>query len=548
MRICSPALGLAAVGFAVGLPSSSVADPTVPLAIAKTSEAPATIRFPATAGTRYEVQSSTDLQTWKTIRTGLSGTDAEVLVDTLETEEGSMFYRVVIHLGDNGTGKTIKVTNTYTSGRPAGNLELGRDTRPFDPDAPKFDEDAASPGEDGPTGVPGGGGGGFVGDVGDPRLAEDAFFDGGIAPPGGGDFVIEPWPWPGPDPEPQPGANLLTAAEWNDHEHWGEFQTFLQEYPEHFSTWQLDHQRRVILRFVDPDDSPLHDVKVTFVNACFEGTQAHTHNDGQIPLFLTKEIAECLTQEELAMSVQVGGALYETSLAITEDDDQTWTLEVPLKKVSQARKLDLAWVVDVTGSMGDELRFIREELIDIVEQIRQAEQIDDVRIATIFYRDRGDQFVTKVQDFSDDLVQVQNDIEAQRASGGGDFPESVNAALYKAMRELSWRDEDTVRLLFLVADAPPHYYPDEQYTYRDAIPDAHASAIKLFPVAGSGIDKSTEYLFRNLAVASMGKYIFITDDSGIGGGHIDPDIEQFEVETLNAILIRTILEEYRRGL
>ncbi len=288
-------------------------------------------------------------------------------------------------------------------------------------------------------------------------------------------------------------------------------------------------------------------MKVSLVNTCFEGLTAHTHNDGTVAVFLTEETTACLEQEELALTVSVGSSLYQTNLAVTPDDDQTWTLEVPLQKDSQARQLDLAWVVDVTGSMADELRFVREELIDIVDQIKTSASIDDVRIATIFYRDRGDQFVTRVHDFSEDLDQVQDDIEAQRATGGGDFPESVNAALLEAMRTLSWRDTNTVRLLFLVADAPPHYYPDEQYTYRDALPDAQASAIKLFPVAGSGIDKSTEYLFRNLAVGTMGKYIFITDDSGIGGGHLDPDIEQFQVETLNAILIRTILEEFQRG-
>ncbi|MFT5402831.1 MAG: hypothetical protein ACI9DF_001662 [Verrucomicrobiales bacterium] len=545
------------LGFAVLGAQALFAVPSARVSLSRTSDK-ASLSFPSQVGQSYDVQMSTDLQSWETIRSGMSGTDADLIIEDLADNAGSQFFRIVIR---SAPDKTIKVSNTYTSKRAMGELDLGKDPIPFDPDAETWVATAGGGGDviaDGAFFL-GGGDASFDGveialsgaEIALDRATIDLGGGGGVIADGGGDdfIIIDPFPLPpGEEPPIQAGAKLLTAGEWNDHEHWGEFQTFLQKHPSHFTDWQLDHQRRVVLAFVDPDSRPLHDVKVTYQNTCFDGASAKTHNDGKVAIFLSKEAAECLSQEALGLTIDVSGASYETSVSLTADDDQTWTLEVPVRKTSQARKLDLAWIVDVTGSMGDELNFVKEELIDIVDQIRDQEQIDDIRIATIFYRDRGDQYVTRAHDFTDDLSQVQDDIEGQRASGGGDFPESVNAALFQGMRELSWRDEDTVRMTFLIADAPPHYYPDEQYTYRDAVPDAHASAIKLFPVAGSGINKTTEYLFRNLAVASMGKYIFITDDSGIGGGHIDPDIEQFEVETLNAILIRTILEEYRRGL
>ena len=541
------------LGFAVMSLPWLGAEPPGYLTISKPAAHKSTLRFPSSPGLRYEVQTSRDLRDWQTVRVGLVGSEAEWLVEDLESGEESMFYRIVVR---SPAKETVIVTKTYSSGRAVTELELGEDPRPFNPDATdrvdgfpvEFVDlevgDGAAEVVDGASFFEGGGGPG----VGGLPLPGDVSLFPPPEPWPPEPWPPEPWP-PDPEPEPQPGPNLLTAGERNDHQHWGEFQDFLSAYPQHFTSWQLDHRRRVLLAFVDPEHRPLHDVKVTLGNSWFaEGTTAHTHNDGKVALFPSEEIAQHLSEEALSLTIDVGGETYETSFQLTEDDDQEWRLVVPLKKASQARKLDLAWVVDVTGSMADELRFIREELIDIVDQIREAEEIEDVRIATIFYRDRGDQFITRVQDFNHDLSQVQSDIESQRATGGGDFPESVNEALFRAMRELTWREEDTVRLLFLVADAPPHYYAEEQYTYRDAIPDAHASAIKLFPVAGSGIDKSTEYLFRNLAVASMGKYIFITDDSGIGGDHIDPDVAQFKVEPLNEILIRTILEEYRRGL
>ncbi len=541
---------LAVLAVLLTLPNTALSDASNVLRLAKSADGKAALlRFPSKTGHLYNLQSSADLKTWTTVREGLEGTDEELVIDDMDAfaSEPAMYFRLV---SQPKKRETIKVTNTYSSGKAPGDLVLGEDPNPFDPTAPKWEPSA------------GGGdlveGGEFVDAAIDfaPGLAVDgdAFFGegGGAGFPadrGGDDFIIiDPLPWPPGEPEPQPGANLLTAAEWNDHEDWLGFQNFINTHDDHFTHWQLDHQRRIILAFIDPNGKPLHDVQVTYKNECFAGATARTHNDGKVAIFPTTEAAECLETEALNLDVLVAGQTYETSFQLKSDNDQTWTLEIPLEKTSQARNLDLAWVVDVTGSMGDELRFIREELIDIVRQIGEAEQVENVRIATIFYRDRGDRFVTRVHDFNNDLAQVQDDIDAQRASGGGDFPESVNEALFETMNTLTWRDADTVRLAFLVADAPPHYYADEQYTYRDAVPDAHEFAIKLFPVAGSGIDKSTEFLFRNLAVASMGKYIFITDDSGIGGKHLDPDIEQFQVETLNAILIRTVLEEYRRGL
>ena len=48
------------------------------------------------------------------------------------------------------------------------------------------------------------------------------------------------------------------------------------------------------------------------------------------------------------------------------------------------------------------------------------------------------------------------------ADGGGDTPESVNAALHDAIHKPKWRGGQTVSLAFLVGDAAPHLdYPDD---------------------------------------------------------------------------------------
>ena len=53
-----------------------------------------------------------------------------------------------------------------------------------------------------------------------------------------------------------------------------------------------------------------------------------------------------------------------------------------------------------------------------------------------------------------------------RAAGGGDWPESVNEALYVGVTKMSWsHGRDVTRIIFLVGDAPPHmdYAQDMKY-------------------------------------------------------------------------------------
>jgi hypothetical protein len=337
----------------------------------------------------------------------------------------------------------------------------------------------------------------------------------------------------------EPAAGLLTAGEWHDHANWEQFRTFIREYPEHFDAWRLDLQRRVVITVVDEEGAAVPGATVTIASAGEELVTAVTVADGKVAFFPR---AEGLADEELVVSVAKGGITKSAQLEAVEDDDQEWSFRLDGAGVDTRPMLDVAFVVDVTGSMSDELRYLHAEVQDICEKIF-SNQVAGLRVGLVFYRDRGDEFVTNAFDFSASVVDVRENLGTMQAAGGGDFPESMNLALKEAMQSLSWQDGDAVRLCFLVADAPPHYYADEQYTYREALEEAVGLGIKIIPVSGSGIDRSTEYLMRHMAVKTLGRYIFLTDDSGIGGSHLDPDIEEYEVETLNDLIVRTVTEE-----
>jgi len=89
-------------------------------------------------------------------------------------------------------------------------------------------------------------------------------------------------------------------------------------------------------------------------------------------------------------------------------------------------------------------------------------------------------------------------------------------------------------------DAPPHDKAKSEMALL--IRNAAAKGIRIVPVACSGTDKATEFIMRSIALATNGTYLFLTDDSGIGNGHIKPTTDKFKVELLNDLLQR-IMEQ-----
>ncbi len=202
--------------------------------------------------------------------------------------------------------------------------------------------------------------------------------------------------------------------------------------------------------------------------------------------------------------------------------------------------VDIAWVVDATGSMGDEITYLKTELNDVMDQAQKKFPKLKFSLGSIFYRDFGDAFLTQSCPFSTDISQMVGFINSQDAGGGGDFPEAVDTALGAALNKLQWNPQARARLLFLVLDAPPHQTAKEVANIERLTRQAAKMGIRIIPLAASGIDKSTEYLMRCLALATNGTYSFLTDDSGIGDSHIKPTTDEYKVEKANDLLVRLI--------
>lgn len=201
-----------------------------------------------------------------------------------------------------------------------------------------------------------------------------------------------------------------------------------------------------------------------------------------------------------------------------------------------ARKLDLMLVIDTTGSMGDEIRYLQSELAAILDALRARHPGLDLRVGFVFYRDTGDEYVTMTVPMTGDFSAAQGTLRQQYASGGGDYPEAMDQAMVRAASQ-QWRP-DAVKTLLLVADAPPH--DDGFGTTWLAARHLRANRDQIVPVAASGVADKAEYAMRAMAALTQSRYIFLTDDSGIGNPHAAPAVDCYRVTRLDALLRRVI--------
>ena len=126
-------------------------------------------------------------------------------------------------------------------------------------------------------------------------------------------------------------------------------------------------------------------------------------------------------------------------------------------------RIDVVFVLDTTGSMGGLIEGAKAKIWSIANQMISAKPTPRLRIGLVGYRDRGDEYVTKRFDLSDDIDAVYGHLQGFQANGGNDTPESVNQALREAVHDMSWTpSRDALKIVFLVGDAPPHMdYPDD---------------------------------------------------------------------------------------
>src|ERR1700681_3262594 len=89
-------------------------------------------------------------------------------------------------------------------------------------------------------------------------------------------------------------------------------------------------------------------------------------------------------------------------------------------------QVEVVFCLDTTGSMGGLIEGAKQKIWAISNQIASGKPTPKLKIGLVAFRDRGDDYITKVIDLTDDLDAIHAQLKEFKAAGGGDLPESVN--------------------------------------------------------------------------------------------------------------------------
>jgi hypothetical protein len=198
----------------------------------------------------------------------------------------------------------------------------------------------------------------------------------------------------------------------------------------------------------------------------------------------------------------------------------TMLLSALLMTAPARADLDVAFVLDTTGSMSGELNEARQRVRQLGEALRAARPQEEVRLGVVAYRDRGDAYVTQVSGLSTDVETTFAFLAGLSAGGGGDGPEDVLSGLHAALTQLEW-GEGAERQVFLIGDAPPHLDYAGHHDPVALLEMAREQEVVLNTIGCRSLSGSGIEFFRSMAYGSEGTYQHIGRVQAEDGGLAD---------------------------
>ncbi len=331
-------------------------------------------------------------------------------------------------------------------------------------------------------------------------------------------------------------SGVLTAGEVNDFAKWDLWNDLTaNEFRVYSGFWKHRLLDRYCVQLSLPGGMPLIDAIVDLKDPANKVIwTSRTDNTGKAELW----IRDSLDLGNTRFSVDVTYGDFKQRFGNVQPFKKginSFKVEVPC---SVSDQLDIAFVVDATGSMGDEINYLKMDLDNVISSISAENKHINVRMGSVFYRDKGDDYVTKEAPFSNNTELVKSFINSNQADGGGDFPEAADEALLAAIDKLNWSTTARARIIFWLLDAPPHRAEENLQKLMEVSKKAAEKGIRIVPIGCSGIDKPTEFICRSIALSTNGTYTFLTNHSGIGGSHIEPTTDGYKVESFREVLVR----------
>ncbi len=341
-----------------------------------------------------------------------------------------------------------------------------------------------------------------------------------------------------------PSASGLKAGFADDNKQFNFFLNFLKKYGGSVRKYDLNIEERIILTIKDAEGKTLPDAQVCVKAGRKELCTGTTYSDGTFMMFPSE-----FSKKHSKYDVEMSYAGHTEKLRIDRQGKRHLDIQLNCKKETvQSVPVDILFVLDTTGSMGEEISRLKSTIEIIKMNLASLPSSPSVRFGMVLYKDRRDSYVTKVVPLTENLADFQASLNKVRASGGGDGPEDLQSALDDTLRKIVW-NEKGIRLGFIITDAPPHLDYGQKYTYMDAARDAKKKGIKLFSVGTGGLDIMGEYILRQISQYTYAKYIFLTyGEKGESAGGKPGSVSHhtgsnFQTDKLEAIIIRIAKEE-----
>jgi Mg-chelatase subunit ChlD len=419
-------------------------------------------------------------------------------------------------------------------------------------EAPKAASETESPEDIGDGEVGDGEVGGYMSDIGgsDTGDGEEYSARGKMADEGASDWVASEAPTesaaagaPKARAAGAPSASGLKAGFADDNRQFNYFLQFLSQYGPQVQHLPIPIEERLLLRATDSEGKPLPNAAVeVYAEGSKPLCRGLTYSDGSFLFFP----AEHAPSKEYRAVVTYNQARREIRFQREGRREIDVRFDQARPEV-RAIPLDILFILDTTGSMGEEIERLKTTIELINLNLSSLSSKPQVRFGMVLYRDRGDEYVTEVVPFTGNLDRFQAALSRVAADGGGDDPEDLQSALREAV-QMSW-NRNGIRLAFIVTDAPPHLDYGERYTYVDAVHDARETGIKMFSVGTGGLDLAGEYVLRQISQYSAAKYIFLTygetgeSEGGVPGSVSHHTGANYQTDKLEAIIIRFAKEE-----
>jgi TolB-like protein len=348
---------------------------------------------------------------------------------------------------------------------------------------------------------------------------------------------------------PAPSQSGLKAGYSDDNEQFNYFVKFLDQYKS-VPHYELAIGERIVIKVFDPQGRSVANADVEVKIGGKTAEAGRTYSDGSFYLY-PLELGNA-SAAEYAVEARVKGQ--SASVKVSRGGPRTVSIVVGAPRAVPAPlPVDVLFVLDTTGSMGEEIERLRATIEIISANITSLSPRPALRFGMVLYRDRDsdEEYDTKIVPFTSDLGEFQKALDDVSASGGGDDPEDLQSALRDAVGAMKW-NADGIRLGFIITDAQPHLDYGQDFTYAKSARAAKAKGIKLFSIGAGGLPLEGEYPLRQIAQYTQGKYIFLTyGEKGEAEGGKEGSVSHhtgsnFATDKLEAIVIKFVREEIAR--